>query len=136
MELDKSTGLPRFNMPLELGIFLGAKRFGTDRQKDKRALIMDREQYRYMKAISDISGQDIEHHNSKTVDCIKCVRNWLKSTSRRKGIASGSHIAERFRQYEKDLPLICKQLRLDPADLQYNDLVETMTEWLRANAEP
>src|SRR5690349_6674469 len=26
--LDAATRLPRFNMPLELGIFLGAKRFG------------------------------------------------------------------------------------------------------------
>src|SRR5215207_1418992 len=28
-ELDKKSGLPRFNMPLELGVFLGAKRFGN-----------------------------------------------------------------------------------------------------------
>ncbi|MEK6375316.1 MAG: hypothetical protein AABO58_21790 [Acidobacteriota bacterium] len=27
-ELDAGTDLPRFNMPLELGLFLGAKRFG------------------------------------------------------------------------------------------------------------
>jgi hypothetical protein len=27
-ELDVKSGLPRFNMPLELGLFLGAKRFG------------------------------------------------------------------------------------------------------------
>ena len=32
-ELDSATGLPRFNMPLELGLFLGAKRFGTGKQK-------------------------------------------------------------------------------------------------------
>src|SRR5262245_2449314 len=30
--LDRSHRLPRFNMPLELGIFLGAIRFGTGRQ--------------------------------------------------------------------------------------------------------
>jgi len=134
MELDESTKLPRFNMPLELGIFLGAKRFGIDHQKEKRALIMDRDRYRYMAAISDISGQDIECHNSDTADCIKCVRNWLQSVSRRKRIASGTHIATRFRQYERDLPPICAELKLDPADLQFNDLVETMTEWLKANS--
>ena len=32
-ELDENFGLPRFNMPLELGIFLGAKKFGTGEQK-------------------------------------------------------------------------------------------------------
>ena len=30
-EPDANNGLPRFNMPLELGLFLGAKRFGTGR---------------------------------------------------------------------------------------------------------
>jgi hypothetical protein len=28
-ELDRRSKLPRFNMPLELGIFIAAKRFGT-----------------------------------------------------------------------------------------------------------
>jgi len=33
-EINK-TGYPRFNMPFELGIFFGAKRFGDKRQKSK-----------------------------------------------------------------------------------------------------
>ena len=31
-ELDPNTSLPRFNMPLELGMFLGARRFGGSHQ--------------------------------------------------------------------------------------------------------
>ena len=38
---DQPYQLPRFNMPLELGIFLGAKRFGG-RSSQKRCLILDR----------------------------------------------------------------------------------------------
>ena len=34
-ELDEIIGLPRFNMPLEFGVFLGAKKFGTAEQKKK-----------------------------------------------------------------------------------------------------
>ncbi len=49
--------LPRFNMPLELGIFLGAKRFGSQKQKQKNGLILDREKYRYQSFCSDIAGQ-------------------------------------------------------------------------------
>src|SRR5687767_12563673 len=41
--LDSDYRLPRFNMPLELGVFLGAKRYGTGRQKRKSCLILDRE---------------------------------------------------------------------------------------------
>ena len=43
---DQPYQLPRFNMPLELGIFLGAKRFGG-RSSRKRCLILDRARYRY-----------------------------------------------------------------------------------------
>jgi hypothetical protein len=52
--------LPRFNMPLELGIFLGAKKYGNEQNNNKACIIFDREQYRYQKFISDISGHDIK----------------------------------------------------------------------------
>src|SRR5258706_8576463 len=42
-ELDKQTRLPRFNMPFELGLYLGAKWFGDDGQRRKNTLILDRE---------------------------------------------------------------------------------------------
>src|SRR5438874_2594989 len=58
--------LPRFNMPLELGIFLGAKRFGG-RSSRKRCLVMDRAPYRYKRFISDIGGQDIKAHYTRPV---------------------------------------------------------------------
>src|SRR2546428_11884421 len=50
---DRSTGLARFNMPLELGLFLGAKAFGDATQRRKRCLILDRERYRYQRFCSD-----------------------------------------------------------------------------------
>lgn len=55
--LDSANRLPRFNMPLELGIFLGAKRFGGAHHRNKRALILDRDQWRYQTYCSDIAGQ-------------------------------------------------------------------------------
>jgi len=56
--LDTVNRLPRFNMPLELGVFLGARQFGSGRHKRKSVLILDRDKYRYQKFCSDISGQD------------------------------------------------------------------------------
>ena len=58
MELDETNRLPRFNMPLELGLFLGAKSFSDEpRQKKKRCLILDSNPYRYQKFLSDIAGR-------------------------------------------------------------------------------
>ena len=64
-ELSKNTKLPRFNMPLELGLFLGAKTFGPREARAKVCLILDRQKYRYQKFCSDIAGQDIEAHDGK-----------------------------------------------------------------------
>lgn len=91
-DLDKKTNLPRFNMPLELGIFLGAKRFGTNEQRKKICLILDKTPYRYQSFISDIAGQDIQAHNNKDTDVITVTRNWLRSTSGRVTIPGGKEI--------------------------------------------
>jgi hypothetical protein len=40
-DLDAVTQLARFNMPLELGLFLGAQEYGGRAQKQKRSLILD-----------------------------------------------------------------------------------------------
>src|ERR1700740_2359962 len=40
-EPDAGTGLPRFNMPLELGIFLGAKYYGGAEQARKSCVILE-----------------------------------------------------------------------------------------------
>jgi len=82
-ELDESSGLPRFNMPLELGVFLGAKKFGIEEQKRKKCLILDTQRYRYQQFISDIAGQDIQAHNNSAREVITHVRNWLRAASRR-----------------------------------------------------
>src|ERR1041384_2209048 len=74
-ELDKASRLPRFNMPFELGLFLGAKRFGDRRQKHKSTLILDCERYRYQKFLSDIAGQDIKAHGNNPAQLIGAVRD-------------------------------------------------------------
>lgn len=135
MSLDPITHLPRFNMPLELGLFLGAKRYGEGGQREKRLIILDSEEFRYRKAISDISGQDIDCHNGNTDEAIARVRNWLSTVSKRKTIPGPKHIQDRYNQYTADLPAICRNLKYDSDDLTFNGLWETMVEWQRANAE-
>ena len=61
IELDPTTNLPRFNMALELGIFLGTNLFS----ENKKCLVMETEQYRYQRMCSDISGFDILSHTEE-----------------------------------------------------------------------
>ena len=64
-EVDGNPPLPRFNMPLELGLFLGAKKYGGARHREKSCIIFDREPYRFQRYISDIAGQDIHAHRGE-----------------------------------------------------------------------
>jgi hypothetical protein len=62
--LDDVTALARFNMPLELGLDLGCKRYGKAYHQEKVLLVLDIERFRYRDFISDIAGQDIEAHGA------------------------------------------------------------------------
>jgi hypothetical protein len=129
-ELDPVSRLPRFNMPLELGLFLAAKRFGDARQKRKRSLILDRERYRYQKFISDIAGQDIRSHRNTPGEAIRAVRDWLDNHSERKTIPSGSILFSRYQLFRRAVPQLCTELRRDRSQLTYKDYCGIVSRWL------
>ena len=135
-ELDRNSGLPRFNMPLELGIFLGAKKFGIEAQKRKKCLILDIEPYRYQQFISDIAGQDIQTHNNSSKEVITHVRNWLRTASRRETIQGSSIIWRRYQDFRRDLPQTARECQLTVEDLIFNDYTLVVTHWLRTKAKP
>jgi hypothetical protein len=126
-------GLPRFNMPLELGIFLGATRFGTRRHRDKSSKVLDVERYRFQEFISDIAGQDPAAHHGEPDQAIAIVRDWLQIHQRTEArIPSGTIIAERYRQFQDELPVLCRPF-LDPDTLTFIDFQHVVDVWLRNN---
>ena len=135
-ELDEVSGFPRFNMPLELGIFLGAKKFGIEEQKRKNCLVLDKEPYRYQQFISDIAGQDIQVHNNSPEEVVKVVRNWLRTASKRQTLPSGNIIWERYQNFMEDLPQMAKDFQLEVDDLIFNDYVWVLGKWLIAETSP
>lgn len=130
-ELDRNTRLPRFNMPLELGMFLGARRFGGGRHKEKSCLIMDKEPYRYQSFISDISGQDIKAHDNNPKRVVQLVRDWLNGASGRKTIPGGTRIWNRYEKYRKELPAACAVAGLTLKEMTFNDKANFASEWLQ-----
>jgi len=133
VELDRGSNLPRFNMPLELGLFLGAKAYGAADQQAKRCIVLDEEPYRYQKYCSDIAGQDIRAHGGKPRAAIEIVRNWLSTTSAARGtiLPSGSVIAGRYRTFRAELPGWCEKLQLNPRRLTFGDDVSLIVTWLQ-----
>ncbi len=133
-ELDEGTDLPRFNMPLELGVFVGAKRFGNTHQAKKNTLILDKEQYRYQMFMSDIAGQDIRSHENEPAQVISIIRNWLNSASDGITIQGGAAINERYERFLVALPEICGEVQLVVEEVTYVDYCNLASGWLRTRA--
>lgn len=131
-QLDEVNSLPRFNMPLELGIDLGCKEFHPD-CADKSFLIFDSDRYRFQKFVSDLSGLDIHQHSNSPKLAVARVRNWLRTESGKGGIPSGGGIYARYEAFRSDLPDICAELKLDVADLTFADFSYTIARWLKTH---
>ncbi|MFP5247234.1 MAG: hypothetical protein ACLGH0_11115 [Thermoanaerobaculia bacterium] len=134
VELDKATSLPRFNMPLELGIDIGCKSF-SPAHKRKSLLIFDSEQYRFQKYVSDIGGQDIHRHGNDPKVAVSRVRDWLRTETGIPTIPGGSVIYDRYLAFRSELPAICKTLRLDLNDLAFADFSFAIAMWLLEQAQ-
>ena len=130
-ELDEHSGFPRFNMPLEFGVFLGAKKFGVTEQKRKKCLVLDKEPYRYQQFISDIAGQDIQAHHNKVETLVRVVRNWLRTASGRRTIPGGGTIWQHYQAFMKDLPQTAERFQLEVEDMIFNDYTLVLEEWLK-----
>jgi hypothetical protein len=133
VELDSTHHLPRFNMPLELGLFLGCKRYGGNGQRYKVSLIFDRDPYRYHVFISDIAGQDIHSHGNDVKTAIGELRNWLATASKRARLPGGKDIFNRYKRFQADLPALCDELKLEPAEVTFKDIRQIVAAWLKQN---
>jgi len=130
-ELDGTPPLPRFNMPLELGLFMGAKVFGGSAQKRKAGMILDTEPYRFQRYISDIAGQDIRAHGGDPENVIRHVRGFLLSQSPRSSFLAGpDKVIERFRQFKAEMPASLAALHIDPADFGFHDLIRLVAGYV------
>ncbi len=135
-------GPPRFNMPFEFGLFLGAYRFGNVRQQRKSCIVFVRTKLRSHRSISDIAGHDPVAHANKPHQIIGEVRDWLNAGLQRLSaeaggpvppprLPDGAMIAAQFDAFQRDLPRVCNRLELKKAKLTFTDYCEAVREWIQ-----
>ena len=134
VELDPANRLPRFNMPLELGLFLGAQEYGSGPQKQKRSLILDTEPYRYQKFCSDIAGQDIRAQGDHPARAIAAVRAMLSTAlDGRARLPGDAKIRSRYARFRAELPSICRRVHLRLSELQFVEFRFLLRDWLASH---
>ncbi len=125
--------MPRFNMPMELGIHLGARLLGEGRHRRKRALILEASRHRYDQVVSDISGQDIEAHGNDPDRAIGCIRNWLSehrhpNSPPLPGVAA---MQTDYQLFQQEIGAVLQAKRLDPFDqLSHSDFLWAVRDWI------
>lgn len=128
--LDASTGLPRFNMLFELGLFVGCRHFSSDpQQTSKDFLVLDSEPNRFRASVSDFAGYDIAPHNNSPQETVKVVRNWL-ATALSQTLYGSLKVQEEFRRFEAVLPIMAAEFAPHPDQIPYTDLCDLIRRWV------
>jgi hypothetical protein len=91
----------RLNMPFELGIDYGCRKYSGEGRDQKRFLILEEKPYRYQASLSDIAGCDIEVHKGKYDEAIKKVRNWLVSEAQIRDAPSPSAVVGHYTAFQE-----------------------------------
>jgi hypothetical protein len=122
----------RLNMPFELGIDYGCRRFCGDGRNEKQFLILEKERYRYQAAISDLSGCDIQAHKDDFQTAMRKVRNWLVTVAGAPPLAPAEIKSkyEDFQQWRYEKLLGEGFSEDDIKDYPTPELLSSMTTWI------
>jgi hypothetical protein len=119
--------LPRFNMPLELGVFL-ARRYGDMAQK-RAALILDIEQYRYQLHFR-YRWPRHQSHCGDAATAIERVASWLRAQSSATNVPGGVAIAAEFASFQGALPAILTARAISREEMTFGDYLAIATAWI------
>ena len=124
----------RLNMPLELGIDIGC-RLSNESLQSKTCLILERDKYRYQKALSDLSNSDIKNHDNDPETLVFQVRNWFTGLGL-KSAPSATRIWERFNEFMADFREARERDGFKDKDLEFMPVPEYINfikEWMTGN---
>jgi hypothetical protein len=131
----KEGDIYRLNMPFELGIDWGCKCFSPQgsKQVEKKILILEEKQYRYMHAISDINGFDIKSHENIPREVVRAVRNWFVEAVGCVNTESPSVIWNDFTEFYDTFLKEKSKEHFTPKDIDcmpIPELLKCMKDWL------
>lgn len=122
----------RMNMPFELGIDHACRRFGGDHLTTKVILILEQNRYDYQKALSDISGWDIQAHNDDHEKALRHVRSWLIAQAGAEQIGAsliqGKYIA--FQEWYWKRQLAAGSSEEDIREYPTGEVISAMHDWM------
>lgn len=127
----------RMNMPFELGIDHGCRKFGRGALNEKVILILEHTRYDYQRTLSDISGWDIQVHDGSHEKAVRAVRSWLVAQAGAESIGAariqGKYIA--FQEWYWERQLAAGSSPDDIKEYPTSEFVTAMHDWMEAGQQ-
>lgn len=126
--------LARFNLPFELGLAHGSRVFGSRSVQNKCCLILEKEPHEFRRALSDLAGVDIKHHNDQAPELVRAVRNWFVETVGLRRVQSPTVIWYRFTDFASHLYDLRKADGFSDHDIEampVSEYLESVRRWVR-----
>jgi len=130
IEITDDSPLPRYNMPYELGIFMGCKYYGESYHKKKNFLVLDSEPHRYKRMISDLAGYDFPAHKNDVLVTVGLIRDWLSEAASKK-LPGTIYYKDRYQRFMEVLPLLCQSMKADVNTLGFKDYYALVSVWIQ-----
>lgn len=133
VEISAASPLPRFNMPFECGLALGAIRYGSQPGRD--FLFMAAEPHQDKITLSDMAGQDSKSHNGDPKSAVSATRAFLSAkTDSGERTRGADAIWNRYQTFCAAVPRLAEELELATAEIQsfeyLRDWMQAMSIWL------
>jgi hypothetical protein len=129
-----AAGRPRFNMPFELGLFMGAKRFGGRTQKRKSAIVLNTSPNSLSVYLSDFGGNDPHAHHDRVSDVIRVVRDYLRTRPDGSTVPGQKRLGEKLGEFKAALPMLAERLEIAADEIDpfrdYRDYVVLLERYL------
>ena len=125
-------GLPRFNMPFELGLVMGAKSFGGRGQRGKTALILVEEPYKMPAYISDLGGNDPVPHARDADKVVRAVRDYLHERPKGGPLPGPKRLRDALGDFQGSLPGMAAELELEAEDCDAFDHFKNYAHFVAA----
>ena len=122
----------RLNMPFELGLDVGCKRYGGGAMSGKAILVLEEQPWRYQVALSDLAGNDIESHGGNHAVAVRKVRNWLTGLGGFDRIGAKRVLSdyENFQEWHLERQIAAGFGDDDIRDFDTAELLAGMLEWV------
>jgi hypothetical protein len=124
----------RMNMPFELGLDHGCRRYGGGELSQKTILILEHTRYDYQKTLSDIAGWDIQAHNGDHITAVRAVSLWLHRQAGAEKVGASKILGDyaAFQEWYWERELAAGSSEEDIKAYPTMQMVEAMTEWVIA----